>query len=403
MNQMRRMLLNGKVIGILTVFLILFMAAGHAEEEQTVYTWKSSRRDAEIDYILTDGQATIIEYIIYGYPDKVVIPDRLNKHPVIGIGDKAFIGNYSQMSSVTIPEGVTYIGSDAFRGCQMESITIPSSVESIGDGAFASCSLLTSVTIPEGVNCIGNDAFLDCIWLADVTIPASVIAMGGNPFGGCKKISTINVDPENPVYASIDGVLFDQREKVLVSYPSGSPNEFYAIPQGTLIIGEGAFTGMPWLELTQITIPDSVISTGRSPFRRCNKLSRIDVDEGNPVFVTIDGVLFDQRQKVLVSHPPGLSNETYTIPQDVKIIGEYAFWHCDKLTNVIMPDGITSIGDYAFAHCDGLTSVSIPASVTRIGDYAFTYCPNLILTVSTRYAIQFASEHGVRYTFPVEE
>ena len=72
--------------------------------------------------------------------------------------------DYSQrIKTVSIGEGVTSIGWDAFAGCSsLTSVTIPSSVTSIGWDAFYNCSSLTSVTIPESVTSIGNYAFSDC-------------------------------------------------------------------------------------------------------------------------------------------------------------------------------------------------------------------------------------------------
>ncbi|MBQ9666839.1 MAG: leucine-rich repeat protein [Bacteroidaceae bacterium] len=59
-------------------------------------------------------------------------------------------------------------------------------------------------------------------------------------------------------------------------------------------------------------------------------------------------------------------------------IGDYAFYDCDGLTSVTIPESVTSIGNSAFEYCSGLTSVTIPNSVTTIGKYAFCFCENLV-------------------------
>ena len=79
---------------------------------------------------------------------------------------------------------VTIIGSSAFQDSGLTSITIPDSVTSIGSTAFQDCSGLTSITIPDGVTSIGNYAFIGCTSLTSVTIPSSVISIGYNAFGG---------------------------------------------------------------------------------------------------------------------------------------------------------------------------------------------------------------------------
>ena len=86
----------------------------------------------------------------------------------------------------------------------------------------------------------------------------------------------------------------------------------------------------------------------------------------------------------------------------VSAIGNSAFYSCDSLTSVSIPDSVTSIGDRAFFCCISLTSVTIPDSVTSIGDGAFLFCPaNLTLTVPRNsYALDYAKANNIPYTYP---
>ena len=94
------------------------------------------------------------------------------------------------LTSVTIPDSVTKIGEEAFRGCKgLTSVTIPAGVTEIGCAAFWHCTGLTSVTIPDGVTEIGGGTFADCTGLTSVTIPAGVTEISGSAFEKCKKLT----------------------------------------------------------------------------------------------------------------------------------------------------------------------------------------------------------------------
>ena len=176
--------------------------------------------------------------------------------------------------------------------------------------------------------------------------------------------------------------------------------------------------------LTSVSIPDSVEQIGTNLFVGCSKLKTISVSPDHPYFATIDGVLFRKADKALISYPAGIKSSTYTIPQGIASIGDYAFDSCTSLTSVSITDSVTSIGDYAFgsctfltsvsipdsvtsigdrafSYCKSLTSVSIPNSVAAIGDYAFSDCPNLTLTVPRNsYAAEYAKTNNIPYTYP---
>ncbi len=249
----------------------------------------------------------------------ITIPDSITS-----IGSYAFSGTpflYNQTTTVkyagkwvidcdenaeiaTIKSGTVGIADDAFESCRnLTSITIPDSVTSIGEHAFWYCSILTPITIPDSVTSIGGWAFFDCSSLTSITIPDSVTSIEDGAFNGCSSLTTIN------------------------------------IPDGVTSIGDATFEDCS--SLTSITIPDSVTSIGDFAFRFCKGLTSI------------------------------------TIPDSVKSIGDYAFDECSSLTAINIPDGVPSIGDYTFERCYSLTSITIPDSVKSIGNYAFENCSSL--------------------------
>ena len=144
-------------------------------------------------------------------------------------------------------------------------------------------------------------------------------------------------------------------------------------------IGYTAFSGCS--ELTEVTIPSSVTYIGEFVFYDCRNLTEILVSSSNEKFSSENGVLFDKDKTILIIYPARKNDNSFTIPNSVTSIGDYAFTNCSSLTSVIIPNSVTSIGNSAFWHCNELTSVTIPNSVTSIGDYAFTGCIGLISVI----------------------
>ena len=235
--------------------------------------------------------------------------------------DQPWYSNRSDITSVVIEPGVTSIGSLAFYECSnLTSITIPSGLTSIGEQAFGNCTGLTSITIPSGFISIGDYAFWNCTGLTSITIQNGVTSIGTCAFWNC--------------------------------------------------------TG-----LTSITIPSSVTSIGVNVFYNCTGLTDITVDSNNSSFCSESGVLFNKDKTTLIYYPLGKNDSSYTIPDGVTVIEQYAFYCNSKLTSVTIPSGVTSIGEMAFRECSGLTSVIVPSSVTSIEYNAFWCCFNLIIYI----------------------
>ena len=149
------------------------------------------------------------------------------------------------------------------------------------------------------------------------------------------------------------------------------------IPNSVTSIGDGTFLGCTYL--TSITIPNSVTSIGDGTFNGCTYLTSITI----PNSVTIIGNWAFKDCSHLTS---------IIIPNSVTSIGEEAFYGCKGLTSVTIPNSVTSIGESAFCYCSGLTSITIPNSVTSIGEEAFEYCfgltsvtiPNSVTSIGNR-------------------
>ncbi len=353
----------------------------------------------DFTYMTINGSVTIMGYI--GSERAINIPSTINGWPVNRIAEYAF--EYSDLTSVTIPNTVTLIGNSAFSGCDsLTSLTLGNSVISIGDSAFGYCSSLTNITfpnslitiagyafsgctsltsIPLGTNLttIGDAAFDSCTGLTSVTIPGSVTNIGDLAFSRCTNLTVIAVDAASTHYSSQDGVLLDKTRTTLVLFPGGKAGP-YLIPNGVTNIASFAFFACA--NLTTITIPNTLMGIGFAAFMQCAGLTAIVADPANTRYSSLDGVLFDKTQTVLLQYPGGKAGG-YAIPKSVTSIGDAAFAYCARLTNVTLPGSVTNIGIYAFAGC-AMTDITIPNGVTRLGEGAFAFCGYLeTLTLGT--------------------
>ena len=278
---------------------------------------------------------------------------------------------------------VTSIGSHALYQCtNLTGITIPDAVTNISDYAFYRCTGLTNIVLPGNLATIGDNAFAGS-GLVYLSIPASLKNLGDYVFQACGNLLAVDVDPSNPYYSSLDGVLFDKSQSVLLQYPQALTVLSYLIPGTVKTVGFGAFQAS---KLTSVTIPSGVTSLLDDAFNASAKLSTVSIPEG--VNLIGDSVFF------------GCANlGEVVIPKSVTNIGNYVFYQCGKLTNapipaattyigafsfagtglakVILPDGVVSVGQFAFSGCSKLTSIIVPKTVTFLAANALNQCARL--------------------------
>jgi hypothetical protein len=261
-------------------------------------------------------------------------------------------------------------------------VTLPSTISgltvaSIGFSAFSDGDLaksgLTVITIPESVTSIAGFAFSNCSSLIAAFLPGSVTNIGGWAFAYCPKLMALVVNPRNPVYCDVDGVLMNQSQTALIQYPAAVAGS-YTIPSSITNVGEAAFGGATGL--TSVAVGPKVLSIASTSFADCTGLNVIAVDPANPAYSSLAGVLFNRSKTTLVLYPTGAAGG-YVIPAGVTNVADDAFSYCKTLTSVTMPDSLTTIGDSAFYTCSGLTNATIGPGVTSIGAAAFANCTSL--------------------------
>ena len=253
-------------------------------------------------------------------------------------------------------------------------VTIPNGVTSIGYEAFIGCNSLTSVTIPDNVTSIDYYAFDNCKNLESVTIGAGVTSIESDSFRRCSSLTNIKVSENNQKYSSDGKMLLSKDKTTLLKWPSATGD--VTIPNSVKTIGYGAFEYC--YELASIEISDSVTSIGNNAFYYCRSLTSVTIPDS---VTSIGDYAFENCENL----------ESVTLGKNVKTISYGAFEYCYKLASIEISDSVTSIDKYAFYYCISLTSVTIPDSVTKIGYYAFSGCQALT-------SVTFENTNGWNYT-----
>lgn len=311
---------------------------------------------------------------------ELVIPEG-----VTAIGNDAFHDVYT-LTSVVIPSTVTQIGSEAFAGCsEMRSLTMASGVKVIGSNAFAGCRNLTEVTVPEGTERLENGAFYSCGNLTAIHLPQSLLSVGNYAFLGCNSLTAIVIPDQ---VTEFGGSVFYECEKLTSVRLSDNITEIgdwaftrcyqlkdVNIPKNNLQrIGDYAFLGCSKIE--ELNLPSTLKEIVQSAFLGCTGLRNITVAEGNPNYLTEDGVLFDHDKTTLMLFPAQCDKISYEIPVTVSAIAPGAFSGC-KLKKLTLSPTLTKIGDGWLGGLAQLESIDIPSSVTTIGLGALSGCSSL--------------------------
>lgn len=307
---------------LLTVFSVSALAEGGKQSGLFTYEIKGN------------GTACITKYDwAYNSGQDVYVPRMLDGYTVTEIGDYAF-SDESIFSATDIPSG-----------------------DLLGDEVV--------IVLPDTVTVIGKQAFF---WtkITACNIPASVQKIGAGAFAGCKKINYFSVDSGNPVYTTIDGVLYNKPEKELVAYPTKLLDEIVqasepviSIPNGIASIGDFAFydainnkNNKSFYTTLSFSTVSSVKRIGSYAFFDCHFQS-LDLEAMSAKLASEEAFRID-------------------ISTALEEIGDYAFCNSD-IYLINLPDTLKSIGDYAF--CNALVATSYYIGRESRGDIT----PELIL------------------------
>ncbi|MDE6059867.1 MAG: leucine-rich repeat domain-containing protein, partial [Clostridia bacterium] len=312
------------------------------------------------------------------------IPERITDLP------DSFLAN-SKITSVTLHEGLTSIGSSSFSGCaNLKSIVLPNGITSIGENAFKDCTSLSSVTLSGNLETIDRYAFRNCSALTSITVPSKVISIADYAFQDCVKlVEVVNLSElkieeaikrttfgqiayravkvlkqgEDSIlqYTNDGFVLIDNDGKLMVLSYNGSASKV-TLPSEAVGLYDMVFVGASF---TEVTIPESITVIPNGAFKDCANLQKVVI---NGTLTKIGDSAFENCTSL----------SSINIPNSVTEIGASAFEECSALKSISLPTSLTTLGREAFQNCTGLTgAIVIPNAVSRIESYVFRYCSGI--------------------------
>lgn len=309
-----------------------------------------------------------------------------------------------------MPSTVDEIKPYAFWGDRnLESVSISGNVGEISAYAFSNCRNLKSVAIPYSVNAINLKAFENCIRLRNISIPISVNTIHSTAFDGCTKLkidaadgSTAKKFADSLVLEDID--VTEYEDTVIDTITEQESNEENNYEVETPVNGidnyynevthmsplesdeNGTVKGKSRIIDSQVFVfVDNASATVNSGMSAPNTIEGVSYGETGETIASISGNsdakggLFP---KYTIIDNNIIANQAYynddrtsiTIPETITEIGEFAFAR-SNISSAVIPDGVEKIGYAAFYHCNGLTDVVIPGSVTEIAPSAFDKTP----------------------------
>ena len=283
------------MLGILTIAPLTVSAATYGDFEYTLED---------------DFTCTITGY--NGSVANVTIPSTIYGNKVSAIGRYAFYEN-PNIKKVSMPNSVKIIDRGAFQYCgNLESVTMPTSLKEIGSGAFYETNL-KSVVFPTGLKYISNEAFKFCYNLKTVTLPNTVESLGDGCFGSCTSLQSISI-PNSVKY-----MLWSTFDK--------------CTSLKTVTIGSGVDT-----------------MTAHSVFWGCTSLESITVNSANKDFSSANGILYNKYKSEILLYPKNKKDTAYTVPSSIDTLYEMSANGNTYLKTFTIPSNIKEIGDYAFGY-----------------------------------------------------
>ena len=275
----------------------------------------------------------------------------------------SMFANWTSLTSIVLPETIALVGDRAFENCcNLSSIDIPNTVKNIGQNAFSDCTRLISVNLPDKLEKIDFYLFNNCSSLLSIVIPPHVSLIRSAAFWNCTNLKTITIP--NSV-TSIEGAAFSLCKSVSHLYIDDLSviNSFSnASPLGST--NQSVHLYVKGVEVTDISIPKEITIIPEQAFYHCAFLKSVIIHEG--------------VSRIEVSAFSGCTSlSSLVLSEGLSKIEDLAFSDCANLPSLKLPKSLYSIGRNAFSNCTKLSSVDLNEGLSSIGIYAFSNCTNL--------------------------
>ena len=316
--------------------------------------------------------STLVKY--RGTEERVTIPDTVEV-----VGESAFENN-QKVQFVVISKSVKRLDAYVFWGCNnLEEVVLGKGLTAVDEYSFAGCTGLKQITIPENIQSIDAQAFAGCVNLTDIYIPATVTGIAEDAFLNCDNV-TIHAD-EGSVAAQFAQKLAEQknRDPLVTAAPVQTPT---AVSRpDTQATTEPVSTATPAPAATPVpgNVLGSTIIVGNHalvmvhPGEEKVQQGYTEPEAGQETGEEQDITAETENGKVPEwMYYRNQSVSAVTIPEGTTEIGRFAFSR-SSLRTVTIPEGVTVIDYAAFYHCDNLDNVILPDTVNTVGAKAFTH------------------------------
>ena len=283
---------------------------------------------------------------------------------VTTIGKRAFYG-CTNLTSIEIPDSVTYIGEYCFWNCnRLQKIKLSKKIQTINQGLLEGCSSLTEIEIPEGVESIGYAAFRSCDKLTTITLPASLTYITGSALTRLSRLTEVKVADGNNSFKFENGMLLSKDGKTM--YMALLTLTEINVPNGVVsIVGDG----LSGSNATKIILPDTVSSNfGGAVFNGMNKLTKIELSSTSKNLKLVDGNLYSYDGKRFIKYVG--SSKNFTVPEGVEILLNGCI--TKSMTTLNLPSTLKVIEGWSLTGMSGVKLLNIPASVTTMYTYSFS-------------------------------